>query len=104
MIVIKHPSIEKRPIDREIKMSANCAEVLKFLMICSEDPNFYWVNKPYIAESLNMPKRDVYASLIGLMKIGLVEKNENNLYRFIPQNDDIKFKEESIYGKRASGY
>lgn len=92
MIIIKHPSIKKRPEDREIQMSANCAEVLKFLMICSDNPKTYWVNKPFIAKCLNMPQRDVYASLIGLQSIGLVEKhNEVRCYRFLPQNEEIKF-------------
>ena len=41
MIVIKHPPIEKRPKNREIRMSANCAEVLKFLMICANNSETY---------------------------------------------------------------
>ena len=95
MIVIKHPPIEERPKNREIKMSANCAEVLKFLMICADNPETYWVNKPFIAKYLNMPQRDVYASLVGLQSIGLVEKHdEYRIYRYVPQNEEIKFKEE----------
>ena len=95
MIVIKHPPIEKRPKNREIKMSANCAEVLKFLMICADNSETYWVNRPFIAECLNMPLRDVYASLVGLQSIGLVERHdEHKIYRYIPQNEEIKFKEE----------
>ena len=87
MIVIKHPPIEKRPKNREIRMSANCAEVLKFLMICA--------NKSFIVECLNMPQRDVYASLVGLQSIGLVERHdEHKIYRYVPQNEEIKFKEE----------
>ena len=90
-ISIIHPPIEKRPKDREIHMSANCAEVLQFLM--AQNETHYWVNKPYIAEMLNMPMRNVQASLIGLQKIGLVERYEHhNFYRFIPQEDTIKFK------------
>ena len=95
MIIIKHPPIEERPKNREIKMSANCAEVLKFLMICADNPETYWVNKPFIARYLNMPQRDVYASLVGLQSIGLVEKHdEYRIYRYVPQNEEIKFKEE----------
>ena len=95
MIVIKHPPIEKRLTNREIKMSANCAEVLKFLMICADNSKTYWVNKPFIAECLNMPQRDVYASLVGLQSIGLVERHdEHKIYRYVPQNEEIKFKEE----------
>ena len=95
MIVIKHPPIEERPKNREIKMSANCAEVLKFLMICADNSETYWVNRPFIAEYLNMPLRDVYASLVGLQSIGLVEKHdEYRIYRYVPQNEEIKFKEE----------
>ena len=95
MIIIKHPPIEERPKNREIKMSANCAEVLKFLMICADNPETYWVNKPFIAKYLNMPQRDVYASLVGLQSIGLVEKHdEYRIYRYVPQNEEIKFKEE----------
>ena len=95
MIIIKHPPIEERPKNREIKMSANCAEVLKFLMICADNPETYWVNKPFIAKYLNMPERDVYASLVGLQSIGLVEKHdEYRIYRYVPQNEEIKFKEE----------
>ena len=95
MIVIKHPPTEKRLTNREIKMSANCAEVLKFLMICADNPETYWVNKPFIAEHLNMPQRDVYASLVGLQSIGLVERYDGHkFYRYIPQNEEIKFKEE----------
>ena len=90
-ISIIHPPIEKRPKDREIHMSANCAEILQFLMAQNETHDL--VNKPYIAEMLNMPMRNVQASLIGLQKIGLVEKYEHNFYRFIPQEDTIKFKE-----------
>ena len=90
-IIITHPPIEKRPRDREIHMSANCAEVLQFLI--AQDETHHWVNKPYIAEKLNMPMRNVQASLIGLQKIGLVERYEHyNFYRFIPQEDTIKFK------------
>ena len=89
-IIITHPPIEKRPRDREIHMSANCAEVLQFLM--TQDETNCWVNKPYIAEKLNMSMRNVQASLIGLQKIGLVERYEHyNFYRFIPQEDTIKF-------------
>ncbi len=95
MIVIKHPPIKKRPKNREIRMSANCAEVLKFLMICADNSETYWVNKPFIAECLNMPQRDVYASLVGLQSIGLVERHdEHKIYRYVPQNEEIKFKEE----------
>ena len=95
MIVIKHPPIEKRPKNREIRMSANCVEVLKFLMICADNSETYWVNKPFIAECLNMPQRDVYASLVGLQSIGLVERHdEHKIYRYVPQNEEIKFKEE----------
>ena len=95
MIVIKHPPIEKRPKNREIRMSANCAEVLKFLMFCADNPETYWVNKSLIAECLNMPQRDVYASLVGLQSIGLVERHdEHKIYRYVPQNEEIKFKEE----------
>lgn len=95
MIVIKHPPIEKRPKNREIRMSANCAEVLKFLMIRANNSETYWVNKPFIAECLNMPRRDVYASLVGLQSIGLVERHdEHKIYRYVPQNEEIKFKEE----------
>ena len=95
MIVIKHPPIEKRPKNREIKISANCAEVLKFLMTCADNPETYWVNKPFIAECLNMPQRDVYASLLGLQNIGLVKRHdEHKFYRYIQQNEKIKFKEE----------
>ena len=95
MIIIKHPPIEERSKNREIKMSANCAEVLKFLMICADNPETYWVNKPFIAKYLNMPQRDVYASLVGLQSIGLVEKHdEYRIYRYVPQNEEIKFKEE----------
>ena len=90
-IIITHPPIEKIPKDREIHMSANCAEVLQFLM--AQNETHYWVNKSYIAEMLNMPMRNVQASLIGLQKIGLVERYEHhNFYRFIPQEDTIKFK------------
>ena len=95
MIVIKHPPIEKRPKNREIRMSANCAEVLKFLMNCADNSETYWVNKPFIAECLNMPRRDVYASLVGLQSIGLVERHDKHkIYRYVPQNEEIKFKEE----------
>lgn len=95
MIVIKHPPIEKRPKNREIRMSANCAEVLKFLMICADNSETYWVNKSFIAECLNMPQRDVYVSLVGLQSIGLVERHdEHKIYRYVPQNEEIKFKEE----------
>ena len=95
MIVIKHPPIEKRPKNIEIRMSANCAEVLKFLIICANHSETYWVNKPFIAEYLNMPQRDVYASLVRLQSIGLVERHdEYKFYRYIPQNEEIKFKEE----------
>ena len=95
MIVIKHLPIEKRPKNREIRMSANCAEVLKFLMICADNPETYWVNKPFIAKYLNMPQRDVYASLVGLQSIGLVERHdEYRIYRYVPQNEEIKFEEE----------
>ena len=91
MIIIKHTSIEKRPENREIKMSADCAEVLQFLMTYP-----YWVNKSFISECLNMPQRNVYASLIGLQSIGLVKKHdERKLYRYVPQdNEEIKFIEE----------
>ena len=95
MIVIKQPPIEKRSKNREIRMSANCAEVLKFLMICANNPETHWVNKSLIAECLNMPQRDVYASLVGLRSIGLVERHdEHKIYRYVPQNEEIKFKEE----------
>ena len=95
MIVIKHPPIKKRPKNREIIMSASCAEVLKFLITCSNNSETYWVNKPFIAECLNMPQRDVYASLVGLQSIGLVERHdEHKIYRYVPQNEEIKFKEE----------
>ena len=95
MIVIKHPPIEKRPRNREIRMSANCVEVLKFLIICADNSETYGVNKPFIAECLNMPQRDVYASLVGLQSIGLVERHdEHKIYRYVPQNEEIKFKEE----------
>ena len=95
MIVIKHPPIEKRPKNREIRMSANSAEVLTFLMICANNSETYWVNRPFIAECLNMPLRDVYASLVGLQSIGLVERHdEHKIYRYVPQNEEIKFKEE----------
>ena len=95
MIVINHPPIDFFFINREIRMSANCAEVLKFLMICADNPETYWVNKPFIAECLNMPQRDVYASLVGLQSIGLVERHdEHKIYRYVPQNEEIKFKEE----------
>ena len=95
MIIIKHPPIEERPKNREIKISANCAEVLKFLMICADNPKTYWVNKLFIAKYLNMPQRDVYASLVGLQSIGLVERHdEHKLYRYVPQKEEIKFIEE----------
>ena len=95
MIVIKHPPIEKRSKNREIRMSANCAEVLKFLMICADNSETYWVNKPFIAECLNMPMSNIQASLMVLQSIDLVEKhNEYEYYRYIPQNEEIKFKEE----------
>lgn len=95
MIVIKHPPTEKRLTNREIKMSANCAEVLKFLMICANNSETYWVNKSFIAKYLNMSQRDVYASLVGLQSIGLVERHdEHKIYRYVPQNEEIKFKEE----------
>ena len=95
MIIIKHPPIEERPKDREIKMSANCAEVLKFLMICSINPKTHWVDKSFIAEHLNISQRDVYASLVGLQSIGLVVKNDiHKFYRYVPQNEEIKFEEE----------
>ena len=92
-ISIIHPPIEKRPKNREIIMSASCAEVLKFLITCSNNSETYWVNEPFIAECLDMPMRNVQASLIGLQKIGLVERyGHHNFYRFIPQEDTIKFK------------
>ena len=95
MIVIKHPPIEKRPKNREIRMSANCAEVLKFLMICANNSETHWVNKPFIAECLDMPMSNVQASLIGLQSVGLVERHdEHKIYRYVPQNEEIKFKEE----------
>ena len=95
MIIIKHPPIEKRPKNREIRMSANCAEVLKFLMICADNSETYWVNKPFIAECLNMPMSNIQASLMVLQSIDLVEKhNEYEYYRYVPQNEEIKFKEE----------
>ena len=95
MIIIKYPPIKKRPKNREIKMSANCVEVLKFLITCSNNSKTHWVNKPFIAECLNMPQRNVYASLIGLQSIGLVERHdEYKLYRYVPQNEEIKFIEE----------
>ena len=76
-------------------MSANCAEVLKFLMICANNSETHWVNKSLIAECLNMPQRDVYASLVGLQSIGLVERHDKHkIYRYVPQNEEIKFKEE----------
>ena len=95
MIIIKYPPIKKRPKNREIMLSANCAEVLKFLITCSNNSKTHWVNKPFIAECLNMPQRNVYASLIGLQSIGLVERHdEYKLYRYVPQNEEIKFIEE----------
>lgn len=95
MIVIKHPPIVKRPKNREIRMSANCTEVLKFLMICADNLETYWVNKPFIAECLNMPMPNVQASLEILQSIGLVERHEEHkIYRYVPQNEEIKFKEE----------
>lgn len=95
MIVIKHPPIGKRPKNRENKMSANCAEVLKFLITCSNNSKTYWVNKPFIAECLDMPMRNVQASLMELQSIGLVERHdEHKIYRYAPQNEEIKIKEE----------
>ena len=42
-----------------------------------------------------MPLRDVYASLVELQSIGLVERHdEHKIYRYVPQNEKIKFKEE----------
>ena len=71
-------------------MSTNCVEVLKFLITCSNNSKTHWVNKPFIAKYLNMPQRDVYASLIELQSIGLVEKHdEYKLYRYVSQNDII---------------
>ena len=39
MIIIKHPPIKKRPKNREIMLSANCAEVLKFLINYAKQKN-----------------------------------------------------------------
>ena len=94
MILIKSPKSIKHSRNREIKLSANCAEVLKFLISCAEEPKTYWVNRPFITESINMPARDVYASLIGLQRVGLVMKKEGHqFYRFISQDNEIKFEE-----------
>ena len=95
MIIIKHPPIKKRPKNREIMLSANCAEVLKFLINYANNSEVYWVNQPFVAECLNMPMSFVQASLVKLQGIGLVKKHdEHNLYRYIPQNEEIKFVEE----------
>ena len=98
MIIIKHPPIKKRPKNREIILSANCTEVLKFLINYANKSEVYWVNQAFIAECLNMPMRNVQASLAKLQSIGLVKKHdEHKLYRYIPQNEEIKFIEEIMF-------